>query len=752
VLFFFLNIREVDSVSAMQENTLLQENLENTKYSLENEINNIRSILNQLSNATYVEELLRLSDSTKRNDEINPMLNYAASNCVVELRKVKNTSKYFTETGIFLKQSGIVIDIKSTYPAADFFRNNFSMEGIEVSRWFGIADSFQSFYMLPSDKINYENQEFDGYTFIKTIPSTAINTKGFIFIVLKKDFIEDIIHSLDLDTLTSGILLDNKNKLLASSSNFNNIPLPAYSRMEPINATVQTDEKFSFFPAQIKNLPWKLVLIRNNSLNNLFSHLGVTLLFILFAIFIMGIFVSEILKKQYEVSIDAVIGSIGLESPNEPFSLWRYINYKHIYRAFEHKYKNLLDETNLLTENIGHSEGLLKELAIIALMRPVKASEEYNEAVENDPRLVETPLIRENFFSESRRYKLYTSIQNKMFESSQAFIFCLYIHNKHNNGNSIKCSNDFKEIITKQDLKFQSIHALDFFKAYLIFLNDTQAGQYQVLCDRLLYSRKELEARYDLEIYVELSPLFSSIDGLVSSYQTLAEHMKIRKYSGTNDILLSSDTIAYFPLSKEALIHRLLKAGTFDKAETIIRDALKCCTPLESEMVFNELLAIAIRYAEDEKLDLNNFAMDYRQLKSFGDILSLMKQLSAVGISNKKTEGNNYLTAPQKENILQYINDNYLDSNLSLKIIGDEFNVSLSLVTKTVKELTNDSFLNYLSRKRISYAKNLLNSPDMTITKARNLSGFNDDSVFIKVFKKYEGMTPGEYKKRTVKP
>lgn len=724
VLFFFLNIRELDSVSDMQENTLLQENLENTKYSLENEINNIRSILNQLSNAAYIEELLRLSGSLKQNDEINPLLNYAASNCVVELRKIKNTSKYIAETGIFLKQSGIVIDIKSTYPAADFFRNNLSMEGIEVSRWFGIADSFQSFYMLPSDKFNYENQEFDGYTFIKTIPSTAINTKGFIFIVLKKDIIEDIIHSLDLDTLTSGVLLDDKNKLLAASSNFNNIPLPAYSRMEPLNATIQTDKKYSFFPAQIKNLPWKLVLIRNNSLNNLFSHLGVTLLFILFAIFIMGIFVSEILKKQYEVSIDAVIGSIGLESPNEPFSLWRYINYKHIYRAFEHKYKNLLDETNILTENIGHSEDLLKELAIIVLMRPATSEE----------------------------YKIYTTVQNKMLESSQAFIFCLYIHNKHNNGNSIKCSNDFKEIITKQDLRFQSIHALDFFKAYLIFLNDTQAGQYQVLCDRLLDCRKELEARYDLEIYVELSPLFSSIDGLVSSYQTLAEHMKIRKYSGTNDILLSSDTIAYFPLSKEAHIHRLLKAGTFDKAETIIRDALKCCTPLESEMVFNELLAIAIRYAEDEKLDLNNFAMDYRQLKSFGDILSLMKKLSAVGISNKKTEGNNYLTAPQKENILQYINDNYLDSNLSLKIIGDEFNVSLSLVTKTVKELTNDSFLNYLSRKRISYAKNLLNSPDMTITKARNLSGFNDDSVFIKVFKKYEGMTPGEYKRRTVKP
>lgn len=55
--------------------------------------------------------------------------------------------------------------------------------------------------------------------------------------------------------------------------------------------------------------------------------------------------------------------------------------------------------------------------------------------------------------------------------------------------------------------------------------------------------------------------------------------------------------------------------------------------------------------------------------------------------------------------------------------------------------------LDYLSRIRIDKAKLLLHNPHLRIAQVSEMVGYHDEKYFSRVFKKLEGINPGEYRK-----
>ena len=51
----------------------------------------------------------------------------------------------------------------------------------------------------------------------------------------------------------------------------------------------------------------------------------------------------------------------------------------------------------------------------------------------------------------------------------------------------------------------------------------------------------------------------------------------------------------------------------------------------------------------------------------------------------------------------------------------------------------------YITNAKMQYAAELLKQPEMNISKAAILSGYSNYCYFTKVFKKYTGVSPGEY-------
>ncbi|WP_214626233.1 helix-turn-helix domain-containing protein [Paenibacillus agaridevorans] len=98
--------------------------------------------------------------------------------------------------------------------------------------------------------------------------------------------------------------------------------------------------------------------------------------------------------------------------------------------------------------------------------------------------------------------------------------------------------------------------------------------------------------------------------------------------------------------------------------------------------------------------------------------------------------------------IKEYIETNYDNPDLSLNHISDTFQLHMKSVSRLFKEEFGENFVNYLSKVRMEHAKRLLmeeaSEPVQDI--ARKV-GYSHSITFIRVFKKWTGITPGDFRK-----
>ncbi|MCM3749744.1 AraC family transcriptional regulator [Paenibacillus pasadenensis] len=94
-----------------------------------------------------------------------------------------------------------------------------------------------------------------------------------------------------------------------------------------------------------------------------------------------------------------------------------------------------------------------------------------------------------------------------------------------------------------------------------------------------------------------------------------------------------------------------------------------------------------------------------------------------------------------------YISAHMADSNLSLNQISEYFQLSPSHFSALFKEVMNEKFIDYLTRIRIEAATKLLATTNASIQDIGLQVGYVHSFSFIRVFKKWTGTTPGEYRK-----
>ena len=83
---------------------------------------------------------------------------------------------------------------------------------------------------------------------------------------------------------------------------------------------------------------------------------------------------------------------------------------------------------------------------------------------------------------------------------------------------------------------------------------------------------------------------------------------------------------------------------------------------------------------------------------------------------------------------------------LSLDEIAGMTGFSKFHFSRLFKEFTGTSFYKYLNVRRISHAERLLLDPQLNVTDAAVLSGFNSISAFMRMFKIIKGCTPTEFR------
>lgn len=94
----------------------------------------------------------------------------------------------------------------------------------------------------------------------------------------------------------------------------------------------------------------------------------------------------------------------------------------------------------------------------------------------------------------------------------------------------------------------------------------------------------------------------------------------------------------------------------------------------------------------------------------------------------------------------------FLDNELSLPTVAERLGVSIHDASFLINEITDDNFYNFINRYRVKEAQKLLKSSEidrLNILGIAFASGFNSKTTFNTAFKKWVGVSPSQYAKKT---
>lgn len=98
--------------------------------------------------------------------------------------------------------------------------------------------------------------------------------------------------------------------------------------------------------------------------------------------------------------------------------------------------------------------------------------------------------------------------------------------------------------------------------------------------------------------------------------------------------------------------------------------------------------------------------------------------------------------------LLNYIHQNiYEPKNLKAETLAKHFNVSPTYISAYFKAQTGQSLQEYITTYKIKLIETRLQFTDMQINEIVHELGFSDASHLNRLFKKYRGVSPSEYKK-----
>jgi AraC-like DNA-binding protein len=94
----------------------------------------------------------------------------------------------------------------------------------------------------------------------------------------------------------------------------------------------------------------------------------------------------------------------------------------------------------------------------------------------------------------------------------------------------------------------------------------------------------------------------------------------------------------------------------------------------------------------------------------------------------------------------------YLNPNLSLQTLAVALNIPSWELSQLIHDAYSVTFYDFINRYRVNEFKSRIKTKQyqhLTLLAIANECGFNSKSTFNELFKRFEGITPSAYKKKT---
>lgn len=169
-------------------------------------------------------------------------------------------------------------------------------------------------------------------------------------------------------------------------------------------------------------------------------------------------------------------------------------------------------------------------------------------------------------------------------------------------------------------------------------------------------------------------------------------------------------------------------------------------------MIFNQLAGTTVKFMMKYQLDFGKVLgvkQDIYSKLSSSETIEEAKMILELWyekiISYSIVEQQNCEDVCYSKRILQYLNEHYTE-DLLYEEVAEEIGISYSYLRKIVKDITGKSLNDYINKIRIEKVKVLLITTDMTIEQIAKEVGYHNVQSITRYFKKFEGITPKEFR------
>jgi len=267
----------------------------------------------------------------------------------------------------------------------------------------------------------------------------------------------------------------------------------------------------------------------------------------------------------------------------------------------------------------------------------------------------------------------------------------------------------------------------------------------------------------NVRVTIGVGSLQKNISDISLSYMEAKAALRHKYVLGGNRVIHisqsenSTNKNILYPVEREKLLAEYIISGDeravklanyiFDEISVASQDNLKRIAFSANQLVLNTYQYIDAHHNFINKLyDSSKFTgIDFSNFVSKDEI----KEYFVVFITNLlnvvreyKPSVNNSLMKKACEYVLEHI-----EEEITLSSISSYLNISKNYFCSLFKQETGSNFLEYVTKVKMEWAKKLLKSSEYKTYEVSEMLGYRESSYFSRLFRKYTGVSPAEYKK-----
>ena len=273
-----------------------------------------------------------------------------------------------------------------------------------------------------------------------------------------------------------------------------------------------------------------------------------------------------------------------------------------------------------------------------------------------------------------------------------------------------------------------------------------------------------ITAEHEVDWYIACGKPVSRLRGIPACFAEASRILSYR-YLCPNEHILSETNIRQIREKDEAKadteiicqehIRNFLSSGAIEEIDSFIDQLFQNAGNEISKPFFCRYLTMTVYFAAAEYLNsigcrADNFLpFEIRPKDNVSTpeeaqqyVRHLIRQAIELRNKESKKQQSDLLTQA-----IGYIDEHYQDESISLDRVARKVNISPNYFSAIFSQEVGQTFVEYLTGKRIGEAKRLLRLTDKRASEIAFAVGYKDPHYFSFVFKKILGCTPSDYRK-----